>query len=138
MGVYWCLIIQQLAFFEQAWGIPFSPDEFIQEAVERGHPKLFSRLVPKILQTAIENNFDRTGLHHLPRNRTQWFAKWTERARQLQQHDAEIKSTLPSHAAKILEPKRLALFKEILVELEYPDIGAFDELVNGTDLVVVK
>ena len=35
--------------FEHAWGIPFSPDEFIQEAVERGHPKLFSRLVPKIL-----------------------------------------------------------------------------------------
>ena len=71
----------------------------------------------------------------MPRNRIQWLAKWTERAKQLQQHDAEIKSTLPSHAAKILEPKRLALFKEILVDLEYPDIGAFDELVNGTDLV---
>ena len=121
--------------FEQAWGIPFSPEEFIQEAVERGHPKLFTRLVPKILQTAIENNFDRTGLHQLPHNRIQWFARWTERAKQLQQHDAEIKSALPSHAAKILEPKRLALFKEILVELEYPDVGAFDELVNGTDLV---
>ncbi|CAL1145278.1 unnamed protein product [Cladocopium goreaui] len=35
----------------------------------------------------------------------------------------------------IVREHRLALFKEILVELEYPDVGAFDELVNGTDLV---
>ncbi|CAL1148854.1 unnamed protein product [Cladocopium goreaui] len=30
--------------FEQAWGIPFSPKEFMEEAVARGHPKLFARL----------------------------------------------------------------------------------------------
>jgi len=121
--------------FEQAWGIPFSPDEFIQEALERGHPKSFSRLVPQVLQTAIENNFGTDGLHSLPSSRTQWFAKWTERAKQLQQRDMEIKNALPDHAAKILEAKRLALFKEILEDLEYPDVGAFDELVDGTDLV---
>ena len=131
------LVLDQLSVgvFEQAWGIPFSPDEFIQEAVERGHPKLFSRLVPKILQTAIENNFCDEGLQCLALNRIQWFTKWTERAKQLQKHDADIKNALPSHAAKILEPKRLALFKEILEDLEYPDIGAFEELVTGTDLV---
>jgi hypothetical protein len=121
--------------FEQAWGIPFSPDEFIQEALERGHPKSFSRLVPKVLQTAIENNFGTDELHSVPANRTQWFTKWTDRAKQLHQRDMEIKSALPSHAAKILEAKRLALFKEILEDLEYPDVGAFDELVDGTDLV---
>jgi hypothetical protein len=131
------LLAKQLAVgvFEQAWGIPFSPEEFIQEAVERGHPKSFSRLVPQVLQTAIENNFGKDGLHLLPSSRIQWFAKWTERAKQLQQRDVEIKNALSDHAAKILEPKRLALFKEILEDLEYPDVGAFDELVYGTDLV---
>ncbi|CAL1162093.1 unnamed protein product [Cladocopium goreaui] len=93
------------------------------------------RLVPQVLQTAIENNFGTDGLHSLPSSRTQWFAKWTERAKQLQQRDMEIKNALPDHAAKILEAKRLALFKEILEDLEYPDVGAFDELVDGTDLV---
>ena len=125
----------EVGVFEQAWGIPFSPDEFIQEALERGHPKSFSRLVPRVLQTAIENNFGKDGLHSLPLSRIQWFAKWTERAKQLQQRDMEIKNALPDHAAKILEAKRLALFKEFLEDLEYPDLGAFDELVDGTDLV---
>ena len=101
----------------------------------RGHPKSFSRLVPQVLQNAIENNFGKEGLQNLPSIRTQWFAKWTERAKQLVQKDFEIKSTLPEHAAKILEPKRLALFREILEDLEYPDVGAFDELVQGTELV---
>ena len=123
-----------IGVFEQAWGIPFEPDEFIQEAVQRGHPKLFSRLVPSILQKAIENNFGEES-HALAMNRVQWFAKWTDRAKHLQKLDAEIKSALPAHAEKILEPKRLSLFREILVDLEYPDLGAFDELVNGTDLV---
>ena len=42
---------------EQAWGIPFSPEEFIHEAVQRGHPKAFSKLVPKFLKDAIMDNF---------------------------------------------------------------------------------
>ena len=41
---------------EQAWGIPFTPDEFIQEARVRGHPKLFTQLVPSVLQQAILEN----------------------------------------------------------------------------------
>ena len=121
--------------FEQAWGVPFCPEEFMAEAVSRGHPKLFSRLVPQILQDAIHNNFCSESLQKLPAERAKWFAKWTARAKQLTQKDAELKSTLPHHAACILEPKRLTLFKEILEDVGYPDLGAYDELVNGTELV---
>ena len=124
-----------IGLFEQAWGIPFEPEEFIFEAAQRGHPRLFSRLVPSVLQEAINNNFCEGSLHRLPMDRSLWFAKWTERAKQLRHEDMEIKSALPEHAAKILEPKRLALFKEILLDLNYPDAGAFDELVQGTELV---
>ena len=124
-----------IGVFEQAWGIPFEPEEFICEAIQRGHPRLFSRLVPKVLHEAISNNFGKDSLHNLPRDRSRWFAKWTERAKHLSQSDIDLKNSLPAHAAKILEPKRLTLFKEILLDLEYPDVGAFDELVNGTELV---
>jgi len=121
--------------FEQAWGVPFSPEEFMEEAVSRGHPKLFARLVPEILQVAIQNNFQTATCQNLPAERARWFAKWTARAKQLSQVDAELKSTLPHHAACILEPKRLTLFKEILVDVGYPDLGVYEELVNGTELV---
>ena len=46
---------------EQAWGIPFCPEEFMEEAVTRGHPKLFARLVPEVLQVAIKNHFWNSG-----------------------------------------------------------------------------
>ena len=121
--------------FEQAWGIPFSPEEFMEEAVSRGHPKLFARLVPEVLQVAIRIKFQSASVQSLPAARAKWFAKWTERARQLTARDVELKPTLPPHAAYILEPKRLTLFKEILEEIGYPDLGVFDELVNGTELV---
>lgn len=121
--------------FEQAWGIPFSPEEFMEEAVSRGHPKLFARLVPEVLQVAIRNNFKPTSVQSLPAARARWFAKWTSRAKQLTASDVALKSSLPPHAAHILEPKRLLLFKEILEEIGYPDVGVFDELVHGTELV---
>lgn len=120
---------------EQAWGVPFCPEEFMAEAVSRGHPKLFSRLVPQILQDAIQNNFCPESLQKLPSERAKWFAKWTARAKQLTQVDVALKSTLPHHAAGILEPKRLTLFKEILEDVGYPALGVYDELVNGTELV---
>ena len=125
----------EVGVFEQAWGIPFDPEEFILEAIRNGHPRLFARLVPKVLHEAIRKNFEADSMHALPRDRSRWFAKWTERAKHLTQADSGVKQALPVHAAKILAPKRLILFKEILEDLEYPDVGAFDELVNGTELV---
>ena len=47
----------------------------------------------------------------------------------------QVEYGLTPHAAHILEPKRLLLFKKILVDIGYPDVGVFDELVHGTELV---
>ena len=38
---------------EQAWGIPFSPEEFMYEAVQRGHPKVFNKLVPSFSKMSL-------------------------------------------------------------------------------------
>eukprot|EP00435_Cladocopium_sp_Y103_P073783 s444_g45.t1 len=120
---------------EQAWGIPFSPDEFVAEAVARGHPKSFTKLVPSILRSAIINNFSEPDVSELPRRRAEWFARWTKRAKELVPLERGLKSGLPDHAAKILEPKRLLLWKEILRDLNYPDVDVFDEMLSGTELV---
>ena len=120
---------------EQAWGIPFLPEEFIQEAVDRGHPKLISTLVPPILMEAVFHNFQNRDLGHLPKLRAEWFSKWTSRANELREAEQELKANMPKHAAKILQPKRLLLWKEILLDLEYPDMGVISELADGTELV---
>ena len=120
---------------EQAWGIPFSPEEFIYEAVQRGHPKAFSKLVPKFLKEAIVDNFgSKLSLSELASARAQWFARWTKRAKELSQKEASFKAELPEHVRKILCPKRLLLWKEILQELGYEDMAVFEEISSGTKL----
>ena len=121
---------------EQAWGIPFLPGEFMAEAVARGHPKAFSKLMPDLLMSAVKMNFG----HHcdvgaLARMRAGWFSKWTKRAGELAKSEQDFKSQLDMHVQSILAPKRLLLWKEILTELQYPDIGVFEELTLGTQLV---
>ena len=41
---------------EVAWGIPFTPDEFMAEAAKTGHPKSLKNLLPKVLEDAIDCN----------------------------------------------------------------------------------
>ena len=120
---------------EQAWGIPFLPEEFIQEAVSRGHPKLISTLVPPALMEAVFHNFQNTDRGHLPKLRADWFSKWTARANELRAAELELKASMPEHMSKILQPKRLLLWKEILLDLDYPDADVVSELENGTELV---
>ena len=126
---------EQVAFTEQAWGIPFSPEEFIHEAVSRGHPKLFSNLVPPALMEAVFHNFANNDLGHLPKLRADWFKKWTARANELRAEEFNWKNSMPGHIADILKPKRILLWKEILLDLEYPDADVVSELANGTELV---
>ena len=42
---------------------------------------------------------------------------------------------MPDHIANILKPKRLLLWKEILLDIGYPDADVVSELSNGTELV---
>ena len=79
---------QQVDISEQAWGIPFTPDEFIQVAISRGHPKSFVSLLPAVLEEAVQQNFSGKDLGSLATLRTDWFSKWTARAKLLVQDEA--------------------------------------------------
>ena len=72
---------------------------------------------------------------HLPKLRADWFNKWTARANELKEAEMKLKANMPKHMAKILQPKRLLLWKEILLDLGYPDAEVVSELANGTELV---
>ncbi|CAE7643141.1 unnamed protein product [Symbiodinium sp. CCMP2592] len=118
---------------ELAWGISWSPEEFIHKAVQAGHPKKFDSLLPSALSHSIDVNAkttpaDRAGL------RAEWFAKWTKRAAELSGDEKKLKSSLPEYARKIVLPKRILLWREILEDLKYPDIGVLDEMIEGVHL----
>ncbi|CAL1147099.1 unnamed protein product [Cladocopium goreaui] len=85
--------------------------------------------------TGLRGKDRRRDLGHLPKLRADWFSKWTARAKELQPAEMEMKAGMPADIANILKPKRLLLWKEILLDLGYPDADVVSELTNGTELV---
>ena len=67
--------------------------------------------------------------------RNKWFEKWEARAKQLEPEELELQSSMPEHLRNILKPKRLLLWKEMLSDIGYKDMGVFDEVVEGTSLL---
>ena len=117
----------------QAWGIPFSPQEFVSEAAKSGHPKSFGSIVPGILRDAIALNFDGNGAE-LVKMRAEYFKHWMKRATELQADELDVKAGMPIHLKDILAPKRLLVWKEMLESVNYPDIEVVTEMIECTQL----
>ena len=115
------------------WGIPWTPKEFVKQAVAKGHPRAFGSLLPEVLQDAVKTNLSLSSAE-LAELRAQWFRKWVQRAQALTVQEADFKRSLAPHLQHILRPKRLLLLKEIIDAEGYPDKGVFEELSFGTEL----
>ena len=112
------------------WGIPFTPHEFLEKAIQAGHPVNLEANIPQVLREAIEENA-RTDHVELARKRTQTLKRWAMRSKQLESDESAFKNKLDPHVAAILKPKRLLLWREMMRELEYPDQAVFEEVVGG-------
>ena len=118
----------------QVWGVPWSEDEFVCKAIERGHPRSFSALLPPALDEALSCTVNMS-CGELAKLRSKWFSRWVARAKELGPAEDALKENLPPHLRKILAPKRILLFAEILQAEGYPDMGVVQELLEGTRLV---
>ena len=114
-------------------GIPRLPEEFVKAAMAAEHPCKNEFALPQAIQHAIDANA-RCESADLAKNHALFFRKWAARAKELEPAEASLKATMPSHIASILAPKKLLLWREIMVDLEYPDVSVFDEVVQGFSL----
>ena len=112
----------------------FKPVQLLQEAKSARHPRTLRAALPNVLVEAVQ---DAAKLQpaELARLRCRWFQKWTPHAVELQSQERQLKSFMPDHLQRILQPKRLVLWKEILMEASYPDMGVVEEVTQGTNLV---
>ena len=62
---------------------------------------------------------------------------WLSRAKALEKDEAALHLSLPDHAQRILKPKRLLLWREMMEFYGYHDCDVFNEVVSGIDLVGV-
>lgn len=119
---------------EQTWGVPWSPEEFVSQAILAGHPCSLKSFVPKVLQQAV-SSYDSVSTEARCKMRISKLKYWVDVLAKLQPQEKEFKSRLAPHIQKVLQRKNLLLYKHMLEQCNYPDMGVFDEFVNGTSLI---
>ena len=117
-----------------AYGVPWSEESFIQEAISRGHPSNICGELAPLMMKAIEDNVNKPAEETIMA-RASWLKRWIQRARDLDGEEKALHSAMPSHRRKILEGKRILLLKEIIQDIQYPDPEIADLIANGFDLI---
>ena len=110
--------------------IPLQPLEFVKQAVSAGHPKNLFAKTSDLFLAAIRDTF----VEHpekLQRKRASFMKKWLKRALELQPEEKRLHDSMPPYIAKILKGKKLLLFREILLDLGYPDESLVQNIIDG-------
>ena len=114
-------------------GRPRTPEEFLRASIKARHPKNLVKRVGPELGHAIELLVDpeRSKLEKL---KASFLKKWTARAIELKEPERKLREDMPHHLQTTMKGKRLCLWKEIRIDLKYPDVAIIDEAVKGFDL----
>ena len=114
-------------------GIPREPADFINDAVLKGHPRDIIAQVPHEIKTVIQSMVDGRMSERFC-TRAASMKKWLKRSLDLKSDEKILHQNLPPHLRGILEGKRLLLWREILVDLGYPDVAVVDDMCQGFKL----
>ena len=115
------------------FGVFRSPEQFVCTATNTKHPVLRDTCLPKPLHEAIMKHVA-MGAKEISQYRVDTLREWAHMAAHLQASEKALHKSFPDHVAKILRPKRILLFKELLKRVEYPDLDVVDEICNGVHL----
>ena len=114
-------------------GMPRDPWDFVEKAVAVGHPRSLSIHLSSGVMETLKRNFSEEP-YKLVKERAIFLQKWTARCKQLEQQELALHEGLDEHLKNVLKGKRLMVFKEMLLELGYPDTGLVDEICAGFKL----
>jgi len=112
------------------FGVPREPADFLREAVEKGHPRDIIAQVPPLVRPALESLIN-GNLAERFQLRANFMKRWLRRSLELREEEKSLHDGLPDHLKKILAGKRLLLWKEILLDLGYPDASVVDDMISG-------
>lgn len=112
------------------FGIYRTCEQFIGRAVTAGHPVGKEARLPRVLREAVDFVVTHP-TRQVAEHRLGELKRWLARAKALTIKEAELHSSLPDTMRGILAPKRLLLWREMLMHYGYPDSEVFCEVVEG-------
>ena len=124
---------EKKVFSLSSYGVFRSPWEFLDKALTLEHPLDSPHTVDKSNLKAMVFIRDHTKAEVL-KFRAQQLRKYTERAAQLSSEESQLKNSLDPDVRRVLEGKRLLLFKEMAADAKVGDEHLFTELTQGFKL----
>ena len=113
--------------------IPREPADFVNEAFAKGHPRDVVAKVPPSVKALLKDLVAGKRERRFEK-RAAFMKKWLKRSLELRADEEKLHQKLPPHLGKILRGKRLLLFKEILIDLQYKDVSIVDDIISGFKL----
>jgi hypothetical protein len=114
-------------------GIPWTPEEFLKQAISCKHPRNIVHGLPKELVDSIVYNVVNSD-EHIASERTQTIRHWLGKAIELMELERDVKDSAPQHCKRILASKRIKLFEFLLQEAGHDDKDLCNNIVRGFDL----
>lgn len=116
------------------FGVPWEPWDFVDTAKQFLHPLAVERVLPEALKEVVR-------IHHtldsvdLAKLRLKEVYKWNVLAKELQEEEEHLKSTMDPEVRNAVAGKRILLFERMLEAAEFPDKEVSNELRFGANLV---
>ncbi|CAJ1361547.1 unnamed protein product [Effrenium voratum] len=119
--------------FKAVVGVFWTPDKFLTKASSIARPRCLMAGLPESLKAAIRANVFASD-EDLGRERTPVLRRWLSLAFKLRDEEQTMRAAMPAHGESIARGKRLALFRELLREINHPDALLTDQICKGYDL----
>ena len=114
-------------------GVPSGPDDFVKRAIAAGHPRSLEQYIDPQVKQMIQANFiDEPAA--VAMKRVAFFKKYVKRAAELTEEEEALRAKMPPHVLQLVGNKRLALWREILLDYGYPDTSIVDDIAAGFKL----
>ena len=117
----------------KTFGVRWTPQEFLQQAKEVKHPMNPEQALSDLLKDVVFSNLT-TPPVELAKSRIQSVITIRQMAADLECQEREFKEKMDPLVAKILKPKRILLWKSLLLAANYDDMQIVDLVSQGIPL----
>ena len=114
-------------------GVHRSPEEFIQAALDAGHPGIEADQLPKPMKDAV-NFLSEHSIEAVAQHRSEALRRMIHQSQLMTDKETELKNGMSPRRQEVLKSKRLLLFKELLLEAGSEDVNLVDDVCHGFDL----
>ena len=114
-------------------GVPRKPADFIQAAVQAGHPRSLAVTLNAVSEDAVVANRD-WPVTDLIRARIDFLTYWMKRAQELEHAERTLHLSMPEYLQQVLRGKRILLMGEMLERLGFEDKYLQQDVSEGFKL----